>query len=108
MRGYATRDVWVPHPTQTGLWRIVGRADDVLILANGEKVVPGPIEGVVSSSVHVLGAVLFGRERNQVGVLVEPASGREIDPMDEAALALFRNEVWCVSPVGVSWHGMVC
>ena len=85
----------MPHPTRPGLWRIVGRADDVIMLANGEKTVPGPMEGVIMSSALVQGAVMFGRERNQVGVLLEPAPAHAIDPADEIALARFRNAIWC-------------
>jgi hypothetical protein len=37
---------------------------------------------------------MFGRERNQAGLLIEPAEHHEIDPTDEAALAAYRNEIW--------------
>jgi long-subunit acyl-CoA synthetase (AMP-forming) len=66
------------------------------VLANGEKIVPGPTEGAVIAHPAVSGAVMFGRERNQPGILVEPAEARAFDPADEAALAAFRNEIWCV------------
>ena len=35
---YATSDLVIPHPTKSGLWKIVGRADEQIILSNGEKV----------------------------------------------------------------------
>jgi long-subunit acyl-CoA synthetase (AMP-forming) len=60
--------------------------DDVLILANGEKVVPAPIEGKILAHPFVHGVLAFGRERSQVGVLVEPT--------DERALAAYRNSIW--------------
>jgi long-subunit acyl-CoA synthetase (AMP-forming) len=68
--------------------------DDVLILANGEKVVPGPTEGALLAHPFVHGAVMFGRERNQVGILLEPTESHAFDPTDESALAAFRNAVW--------------
>ena len=46
----------------------------------------------------VMGAVVFGRGREQAGVLVEPRPDFAIDPKDEAAVVAFRNEVWYVSP----------
>lgn len=73
----------------------VGRVDDVLILASGEKTVPGPMESTIRSCPFVNEAVMFGRERNQVGVLVQPQY--EFDVNDEAALAEFRNKIWCVT-----------
>lgn len=36
--GYATSDLLEPHPTKPGLWRIFGRADEQIMLSNGEKV----------------------------------------------------------------------
>lgn len=35
---YATSDIVVPHPTQPGRWKIVARADEQIVLSNGEKV----------------------------------------------------------------------
>ncbi|KZP17631.1 putative aminoadipate reductase [Athelia psychrophila] len=58
VRGYASNDVWEPHPTKAGFWRIVGRLDDVIILASGLNVVPGPLEAVII-----------------VGVLIKPTPG---------------------------------
>jgi hypothetical protein len=72
----------------------IGRADDVIILANGEKIVPGPTEGTILAHPSVHGVVMFGRERNQAGLLVEPAEKHMFDPADEAALVAFRNEIW--------------
>ena len=35
---YATSDIVIPHSTKSGLWKILGRVDDQIILSNGEKV----------------------------------------------------------------------
>ncbi len=35
---FATKDLFVPHETKAGLWKIYGRADDQIILSTGEKV----------------------------------------------------------------------
>ncbi|KAG6867616.1 hypothetical protein C0993_000497 [Termitomyces sp. T159_Od127] len=50
VRGYATSDLFEPHPTKLYLWKIIGRIDDVIIHSSGEKTVPGPIEDIVMSS----------------------------------------------------------
>ncbi|KAG6852406.1 hypothetical protein C0991_012301 [Blastosporella zonata] len=50
VRGYATSDLWEPHPTKDYLWKIVGRIDDVVIHSSGEKTVPAPMEDIVMSS----------------------------------------------------------
>jgi acyl-coenzyme A synthetase/AMP-(fatty) acid ligase len=72
----------------------IGRADDVIILASGEKTVPGPMEAVISGHPAVTAAIMFGRERNQVGVLVEPTPECAFDPSNSEALSHFRNEIW--------------
>ncbi|THG99107.1 hypothetical protein EW026_g3199 [Hermanssonia centrifuga] len=93
-RGYATSDLFVPHPTRKGLWRIVGRKDDVLVLSTGEKIVPLHQEEQITANPMIMGALMFGREREQAGILIEPNPEFAIDPTDEAALAAFRNKIW--------------
>ncbi|KAJ7686385.1 hypothetical protein B0H17DRAFT_1160660 [Mycena rosella] len=97
-RGYSTKDLFERHPTKPDLFRIVGRLDDVLIMANGEKTVPGPMEDTIMASPAIMGAVMFGRERNQVGVLIEPNPQYKLDPEDEQQLAKFRNWI-CGKPM---------
>ncbi|KAJ7625710.1 hypothetical protein FB45DRAFT_922118, partial [Roridomyces roridus] len=95
-KGYSTKDLFERHPTKPDLFKIVGRLDDVLIMANGEKTVPGPMEDVMMSSPYIRGAIMFGRERNQIGVLIEPNPQQKVDPSDEKQLAEYRNLIWPV------------
>ena len=46
-QGYATSDLFTPHPTIEGLWRLVGRLDDVIVHSTGEKTVPAPLEAII-------------------------------------------------------------
>ncbi|KAG1819054.1 uncharacterized protein BJ212DRAFT_1567944 [Suillus subaureus] len=94
VKGYATSDLFIKHPTIEGLWKISGRKDDVLILSFGEKVVPAPMECIIGTNPYVNGAVIFGRGRSHVGVLIEPRAGHEIDINDEVRVSEFRNRVW--------------
>jgi hypothetical protein len=52
------------------------------------------MESVIYANPYVNGAVIFGRGRNQVGILIEPRAGYEIDVDDAKQLAEFRNRVW--------------
>lgn len=54
------------------------------------------MESIIGSSPLVQGVVMFGRERNQVGVLLEPRPEYAIDINDEKAVAEFRNQIWYV------------
>lgn len=94
--------------------RSAGRKDDVLVLGTGkctnpsyvridsnrrslgEKVVPIPQEGIITASPLVSGAVMFGRGRNQCGLLVEPRPEHNVDPTDPDSLVAFRKKIWCV------------
>jgi long-subunit acyl-CoA synthetase (AMP-forming) len=69
------------------LRRSVGRLDDLFKLSNGETIVPAPIEGALLAHPLVKGAMVFGRGRMQIGVIVEPVR-------DKVDVATFRNEIW--------------
>ncbi|KAF9567997.1 acetyl-CoA synthetase-like protein [Agrocybe pediades] len=92
--GYSTSDLYQKHPTHPRLFKHCGRADDVIVLANGEKTLSRPIEVPVEAHPAVAAAVVFGTGRTQNGILVEPAAKHLFDPKDEAALIAFRNEIW--------------
>lgn len=83
---YRTNDLVVPHPTKPGLWRIIGRLDDQIILQNGEKTNPGPMEIEITDSPLVQSSILFGRARNQMGVLIELAESAKANYEDRAGL----------------------
>ncbi|KAF8438365.1 putative aminoadipate reductase [Boletus edulis BED1] len=94
VRGYATSDVFIKHPTIEGLYRIVGRLDDVLIHSSGEKTVPAPMETVIGANPILSGVCMFGRGRNQTGVLVEPRPEYTIDVTNDEQVTEFRNKIW--------------
>ncbi|KAH9895845.1 acetyl-CoA synthetase-like protein [Cubamyces lactineus] len=92
--GYATSDLVQPHPTKPNLWRIYGRADEQIILSNGEKTNPLPLEKIINQDPHVKSCVMFGRGKFQNGVLIEPREEFAIDPSDPKQLETFRNRIW--------------
>ncbi|KXN91379.1 Long-chain-fatty-acid--CoA ligase [Leucoagaricus sp. SymC.cos] len=93
-RGYATSDLFVRHPTNDKLWKIVGRLDEVIIHSSGEKTVPGPIEDIISTSPFVQGTIVFGRGHDYPGVLIEPRAEYAIDVHDPTALEDLRDKIW--------------
>ncbi|KZT04547.1 acetyl-CoA synthetase-like protein [Laetiporus sulphureus 93-53] len=93
-RGYSTSDLFEPHPTKRGLWRVVGRTDDVIVLGSGEKAVPIPQEKHIDAHPMVTGALMFGRGKQQVGVLIELKPEFAIPAGDESAVIKFRNVIW--------------
>ncbi|KAF5349749.1 hypothetical protein D9758_010244 [Tetrapyrgos nigripes] len=93
-RGFEVNDLFEPHPTKEGFWRIVGRIDDVIIQANGQKTLPGPIEDAVLASELVKGAVIFGHQHIHIGVLVELFPGHEIDVSHQSQVEGIRDQIW--------------
>ncbi|KAH9834865.1 uncharacterized protein C8Q71DRAFT_797672 [Rhodofomes roseus] len=91
---YATFDLVTPHPTEKGLYKVVGRTDDQIMHSTGEKTNPGPLETMMNQDPHVRGSAMFGRGRLQAGILVDPKPEYTVDPSDEAKLAVFRNMIW--------------
>lgn len=54
--------------------RILGRKDDVIVLATGEKVTPVTLEHALEQNPRVKRAVAFGQGQSEIGILLEPSS----------------------------------
>ncbi|KAI0643270.1 acetyl-CoA synthetase-like protein [Trametes meyenii] len=91
---YSTSDLVEPHPTKPNLWRIVGRADEQIMLSNGEKTNPVPLEKIINADPHVKSSVMFGRGKFQNGILIEPKPQFAIDLSDIKQVEAFRNKIW--------------
>lgn len=67
--------------------KILGRNDDILVLATGEKVLPHPLERALEHHPSVRHAIAFGNGQFEIGIL--------IDPVDECANPEdFVEEIW--------------
>ncbi|MBV9852767.1 MAG: long-chain fatty acid--CoA ligase [Armatimonadetes bacterium] len=91
-----------------GYFQITDRKKDLLVLANGKKVAPQPIETRLKHSPYIADVVLLGDQAGSVSALVLPAFDKlrdwakeqGKDPKDMAALAadpavrkLFKQEI---------------
>jgi thioester reductase-like protein len=72
---YATRDLFIKHPTKPDRFKYVGRLDDWIVLVNGEKLNPVQFEQTVQSDEHVAEAVVFGAGQVSAGLIIVPARG---------------------------------
>lgn len=90
---YASKDLFVQHPSNPNLWKYHGRFDDVIVLSNGEKLNPVTLEKMVECHPKICRAVLIGQGRFQTSLLIEPHWNEHGMTIDEAA---FIDEIWPV------------
>ncbi|ODH53244.1 hypothetical protein GX48_00440 [Paracoccidioides brasiliensis] len=100
---YHTGDLFSPHPQKQGLWKYIGRGDDIIVLSNGEKFNPTTMETIIQGHPLVSKALVIGQGRFQAALLCEPNwndwQGDEKD---------FIEEVWPMvqkANVGAPSHG---
>jgi long-subunit acyl-CoA synthetase (AMP-forming) len=71
------------HLDDDGFLYILGRADDVIVLDNGKKVIVRPIEEQLKASVAIEDCVVFCPTQTHLVAVVSPSA----EPADEAAIA---------------------
>ena len=67
----------------------IGRNDDMIVLATGEKVIPHVLESSLSESKDIKAAVAFGDGQFELGVIVEPQ-----DPVVADDRQRFVSSIW--------------
>ncbi|KAF1969292.1 hypothetical protein BU23DRAFT_477399, partial [Bimuria novae-zelandiae CBS 107.79] len=90
---YRTKDIFVKYPSIPNCWSWKARADDIIVFLNGENTNPVSMEHhIVVNNENVTGALVFGMQRFQAGLLVEvsPKLGR----LGEVDSAFFIDTIW--------------
>ncbi|KAG2226546.1 hypothetical protein INT45_005032, partial [Circinella minor] len=82
--GYATGDLFIEDPPNSKTWRHVGRIDDTLVMKNGEKTNPNPMESEINKSHLVKNCMVVGENRECTAALIELAVDEAIkySPME--------------------------
>ncbi|KAI1752713.1 male sterility protein-domain-containing protein [Xylaria castorea] len=68
---YSPGDLISKHPERENLWTHSGRTDDLVVLSNGEKFNPIPMEEALRSCPFVKDVIVSGEGRFQASVIVE-------------------------------------
>jgi thioester reductase-like protein len=93
LQAYRSRDLFVKHPTVSDCWGWRARADDIIVFLNGEKTNPVSMEQhIVASNDIVSSALVFGMQRFQAGLLVEPAA--KLGQLNQAEASAFIDAIW--------------
>lgn len=92
---FEIQDSLVEDPNNPGVdFANVGRKDDVVILATGEKLSPRILEAMLEDSPEVKTAIVFGENQFEIGVIVEPTPWASTE--DEESL---REKFWSIIQV---------
>lgn len=67
---YGTKDLFLRHPTIPELWKFAARKDDIIVMLNGEKADPIPVEDALRVNPEVATAVVFGAGQEALGLVV--------------------------------------
>ncbi|KAF8253407.1 acetyl-CoA synthetase-like protein [Wilcoxina mikolae CBS 423.85] len=67
---YATGDLFLRHPKNPNVYKYMDRADDIIVLSNGEKANPTLLEDATRRSRYVTQAVVFGAGKPTLGLIV--------------------------------------
>jgi len=90
MTEWSTGDLFKPHPTIPDHWIYHGRADNIIVFSNGEKLNPVTIEEAALGHPAIKGALVVGEQRFQPALILEPTETLA----DEAAANSLINDVW--------------
>lgn len=91
LQEFGTKDLYTKHPTKTNHWLFHGRADDVIVFANGEKWNPCGAEAHIRRHPLVSMVLIAGQSRLQPAVIIELT-----DSVSEAELlkAQMIDNIW--------------
>ena len=87
--GYATKDLFEVHPTIKGAWKYSSRLDDTIVLVNGEKAIPIPMEQAIRQSKVVRESLVFGAGKPQLGMIVIASEAAANMSSDEVIAAVW-------------------
>ncbi|KAI0819209.1 acetyl-CoA synthetase-like protein [Trametes gibbosa] len=93
-RVFAVGDLLEQHPTDPDRWKVFGRVDDQIALSTAKKINPVPYEGILAHDPNIASALVFGNQRLEPGLLVEPAAGVVIPAGDAQALEEYKDLIW--------------
>lgn len=108
---FVVQDFLEPNPKAPRTqFRFLGRADDLIVLANGEKIRTTGLEATVASDPKVTDAIAFGEGHDHLGLIVEAAPEVELDCSNTEQAESFREAIWPVVEKGnkeVDSHGTI-
>jgi hypothetical protein len=90
---HINQDLLQAHPQNKNQFKILGRADDLIVLATGEKVRPTTLEHTICGHPDVKDVLAFGNGQTALGLIVELRSDSSWDINDPKAVQSLRVSI---------------
>ena len=87
---WGTKDLYSKHPTKPHHWLYEGRADDIIVFSNGEKLNPLSSEQSIEAHAEIQNAIVVGAGRFQAGLLLDPIK----ETLDNCGQSQLLERVW--------------
>ena len=84
LQRYRSEDLFSRHPSEPGLWKHRGRADDIIVFLTGEKTNPTTMEDHINGHREVRAALVAGAQRFQAALLIELATEKALSAPERA------------------------
>lgn len=90
---YIVQDLLQINPHSSKQFKILGRADDLLVLATGEKIRPTTMELTIAEHPDIKDALAFGEGQTSLGLLIELKAGSGWDINNPDSLEALRVSI---------------
>ncbi|KAG4438198.1 hypothetical protein IFR05_006322 [Cadophora sp. M221] len=92
---FPMNDLYKPHPSKPNTWLFLGRADDIIVFSNGEKLNPTTMESTLRSHPDIMGALVVGQARFSPAAIIEltPEVAAKLQTAEQKA-SYIEAEIW--------------
>jgi long-subunit acyl-CoA synthetase (AMP-forming) len=105
--GFAIKDLYAKHPTKLDRWLYKGRADDLIVLSNGEKLNPLDMEACINEHPAVKASLIVRSKCRSRVALIDIKTGRTRQ-IPTAAIAQLRDPLPATAQEIQSIKGSIC
>ncbi|KAL3709184.1 hypothetical protein TMatcc_002974 [Talaromyces marneffei ATCC 18224] len=89
---FRTKDLFTSHIELANTWTHASRSDDVIVFLHGEKINPIAYESNISKHPDVSTALMFGHQRFEPGLLIQPVESKH--PLTAVEKSQFIQHIW--------------
>lgn len=109
---FATSDLFIRNPQKPGVYKYLTRSDATIVLTNGKKLSPMPVEDALRAMDGVKEAIVFGQNKEFPGVLVFSDPNLDIEALcerleevnaDAPPFARIKDEMVIIIADGRDW-----